>query len=132
MAAAKGIDRRLYDPVAEVGSGDIADAGHRLAAHLFDRRNGFLCRGLVDVVDHDLGAVPHQAKGDFLADAATDKVLGAHIVGPEAGTLITEVSIAMEFGGSAEDIARTCHAHPTLAEAVREAAKGVDGWVMQA
>jgi dihydrolipoamide dehydrogenase len=62
----------------------------------------------------------------ILADAATDKVLGVHIVGPEAGTLITEASITMEFGGSAEDIARTCHPHPTLSEAVKEAALAVD------
>ena len=58
----------------------------------------------------------------ILADAATDRVLGAHIIGPEAGTLIAEIAIAMEFGASSEDIARTCHAHPTLEEAVMEAA----------
>ena len=58
----------------------------------------------------------------ILADAATDKVLGAHIIGPEAGILIAEIGIAMEFGASSEDIARTCHAHPTLEEAVKEAA----------
>ena len=58
----------------------------------------------------------------ILADAATDRVLGAHIIGPEAGTLIAEIALAMEFGASAEDIARTCHAHPTLEEAVKEAA----------
>jgi dihydrolipoamide dehydrogenase len=58
----------------------------------------------------------------ILADAATDRVLGCHILGPEAGTLIAEVAVAMEFGASSEDIARTCHAHPTLEEAVKEAA----------
>lgn len=58
----------------------------------------------------------------ILVDAATDKVLGAHIVGPEAGALIHEIAVLMEFGGSSEDLARTCHAHPTLNEAVREAA----------
>lgn len=63
----------------------------------------------------------------ILADAATDRVLGVHIVGPEAGTLIAECVLAMEFGGSSEDIARTCHAHPTLEEAVKEAALAVDG-----
>jgi dihydrolipoamide dehydrogenase len=63
----------------------------------------------------------------ILADAKTDRVLGCHIVGPEAGTLIAEVVSVMEFGGSAEDIARTCHAHPTLNEAVKEAALAVDG-----
>ncbi|HSR55953.1 MAG TPA: dihydrolipoyl dehydrogenase [Alphaproteobacteria bacterium] len=63
----------------------------------------------------------------ILADAKTDRVLGVHIVGPDAGTLIAEVALAMEFGASAEDIARTCHAHPTLNEAVKEAALAVAG-----
>ncbi|MBN8521822.1 MAG: dihydrolipoyl dehydrogenase [Alphaproteobacteria bacterium] len=63
----------------------------------------------------------------ILADAKTDRVLGCHIVGPEAGTLIAEVAMGMEFGASAEDIARTCHAHPTLEEAVKEAALAVAG-----
>ena len=58
----------------------------------------------------------------ILTDANTDRILGAHIIGPSAGDLIHEICIAMEFGASAEDIARTCHAHPTLSEAVREAA----------
>ena len=62
-----------------------------------------------------------------LADAKTDKVLGCHIVGPQAGELIHEVAVLMEFGGSAEDLARTTHAHPTLAEAVKEAALAVAG-----
>jgi dihydrolipoamide dehydrogenase len=59
-----------------------------------------------------------------LADAATDRVLGAHIIGPYAGELIAEIAVLMEFAGSAEDLARVCHAHPTLSEAVREAAFG--------
>lgn len=63
----------------------------------------------------------------ILADAKTDRVLGCHIVGAEAGTLIAEVVSVIEFGGSAEDIARTCHAHPTLNEVVKEAALAVDG-----
>jgi dihydrolipoamide dehydrogenase len=63
----------------------------------------------------------------ILADAKTDRVLGAHIVGPDAGTLIAEIALAMEFGASAEDVARTCHAHPTLNEVVKEAALAVDG-----
>jgi dihydrolipoamide dehydrogenase len=58
----------------------------------------------------------------FLADAETDRVLGVHIMGFGAGDLIHEAAVLMEFGGSAEDLARTCHAHPTLSEAVREAA----------
>jgi dihydrolipoamide dehydrogenase len=63
----------------------------------------------------------------ILADAKTDRVLGAHILGPDAGTLIAEIALAMEFGASAEDVARTCHAHPTLNETVKEAALAVAG-----
>jgi dihydrolipoamide dehydrogenase len=63
----------------------------------------------------------------ILADKETDRVLGGHIIGPEAGTLIQELALAMEFGASAEDVARTCHPHPTLEEAVKEAALAVDG-----
>ena len=63
----------------------------------------------------------------LLADKATDRLLGAHIVGPDAGTLIAELTTAMEFGASAEDVARTCHAHPSLSEAVKEAALAVAG-----
>ena len=62
-----------------------------------------------------------------LSDARTDRLLGAHIIGPDAGTLIAELAIAMEFGASAEDVARTSHAHPTLAEAFKEAALAVEG-----
>ena len=62
----------------------------------------------------------------ILADAKTDRVLGVHIVGSDAGNMIAEACVAMEFGASAEDIARTCHAHPTLPEAVKEAALAVD------
>jgi dihydrolipoamide dehydrogenase len=63
----------------------------------------------------------------ILADAKTDRILGAHILGPRAGELIAEVALAMEFGGSSEDLGTTCHAHPTLAEAVKEAALAVTG-----
>ncbi len=88
-------------------------------------------------VSYNVGKFPFMANGraramnatdgfvKILADAKTDKVLGCHIVGAEAGTLIAEVVIAMEFGASAEDIARTCHAHPTLEEVTKEAALAV-------
>jgi dihydrolipoamide dehydrogenase len=66
-----------------------------------------------------------------IADAKTDRVLGVHIMGAEAGNLIAEAALAIEFGASSEDIARTSHAHPTLAEAVRQAAMAVEGWSMQ-
>jgi dihydrolipoamide dehydrogenase len=62
----------------------------------------------------------------ILADAKTDRVLGVHILGPDAGNMIAEAAVAMEFGASSEDIARTCHAHPTLTEAVKEAAMAVE------
>lgn len=76
----------------------------------------------------------NDVKGDFaagvvkvLADKATDRVLGVHVVGPNAGELIAEAVLTMEYGGSSEDIARTCHAHPTLSEALREAAMATQG-----
>ena len=62
----------------------------------------------------------------ILADAATDRILGVHIIGAAASEMIAEAAVIMEFGGSAEDLARTCHAHPTLTEAVKEAALAVD------
>ena len=68
----------------------------------------------------------------ILADAKTDRVLGCHIIGAQAGELIHEVAVLMEFGGSAEDLARTCHAHPTLSEAVKEAAMAVAGRAIHA
>jgi len=73
--------------------------------------------------------VNHTTEGfvKILADAKTDRVLGVHIVGADAGNMIAEAAVAMEFGGAAEDIARTCHAHPTLPEAVKEAALAVAG-----
>jgi dihydrolipoamide dehydrogenase len=75
----------------------------------------------------------HETDGfvKILADATTDQVLGAHMVGVAAGEMIAEVCVAMEFGASSEDIARTCHAHPTLTEAVRQASMAVEGWAMQ-
>jgi dihydrolipoamide dehydrogenase len=68
----------------------------------------------------------------ILADAKTDRVLGVHIIGPHAGDLIAEATAAIEFGASSEDLARTCHAHPTLSEAVKEAALGVAGRIINA
>jgi dihydrolipoamide dehydrogenase len=76
----------------------------------------------------------HETEGfaKILEDTATKRVVGAHLIGVGVGEMIGEVCVAMEFGASAEDIARTCHPHPTMTEAIREAAKGVDGWIMQA
>ena len=89
-------------------------------------------------IDYRIGKFPFMANGrakvnnttdgfvKILADTKTDRILGVHIVGPEAGNMIAEAAVAMEFGGSAEDLARTCHAHPTLTEAVKEAALAVE------
>jgi dihydrolipoamide dehydrogenase len=91
-----------------------------------------------DGVHYKVGKFPFTANGrakvnrttdgfvKVLADETTDRVLGVHIIGPDAGTMIAEAAVLMEFGGSAEDLARTCHAHPTLNEAVKEAALAVD------
>ncbi|KUO56483.1 MAG: dihydrolipoamide dehydrogenase [Alphaproteobacteria bacterium BRH_c36] len=89
-------------------------------------------------VEYRAGKFPFMANGrakvnrttdgfvKVLADAQTDRILGVHMLGPHVGELIAEAAVIMEFGGSAEDLARTCHAHPTLAEAVKEAALAVD------
>jgi dihydrolipoamide dehydrogenase len=88
-------------------------------------------------VEYKVGKFPFSANGraraanntdgfvKLLADANTDRILGAHIIGPDAGTMIHEIVVGMEFGAAAEDIARTCHGHPTLNEAVKEAALAV-------
>ncbi|PLR28908.1 dihydrolipoyl dehydrogenase [Caulobacter zeae] len=78
--------------------------------------------------------INHETDGfvKVLADAKTDRILGAHAVGPNVGDMIAEICVAMEFGGSSEDVARTCHPHPTRSEALRQAAMGVEGWTMQA
>ena len=88
-------------------------------------------------VSYNAGKFPFTANGrakanqqtdgfvKILADAKTDRVLGVHIIGSDAGNMIAEAAVLMEFGGSAEDLARTCHAHPTLPEAVKEAAMAV-------
>jgi len=90
-------------------------------------------------IEYRVGKFPFTANGraramgatdgfvKLLADKTTDRLLGAHILGPDAGTLIAELAMAIEFGASAEDVARTCHAHPSLNEAVKEAALAVDG-----
>ncbi|NEX92731.1 dihydrolipoyl dehydrogenase [Caulobacter sp. 17J65-9] len=78
--------------------------------------------------------INHETEGfvKVLADAATDKILGVHMMGPQVGEMIGEACVAMAFGGASEDVARTCHPHPTRSEAVRQAMMGVEGWIMQA
>ena len=95
-------------------------------------------------VDYKVGKFPftanarakvnHEADGfvKVLADAKTDRILGVHMIGPDVGEMIGEYCVAMEFSASSEDVARTCHPHPTRSEALRQAAMGVEGWTMQA
>ena len=90
-------------------------------------------------IEYKVGKFPFMANGralttsategfvKILADKKTDSILGAHIIGHDAGQLIAEIVTTMEFGGSAEDIARICHAHPTTSEAVKEAAMNIEG-----
>lgn len=96
-----------------------------------------------DGIEYKKGKFPFQANSrartnhetigfvKVLADAKTDRILGAHMMGVGVGEMIHEICVAMEFGAASEDVARTCHAHPTLSEAVRQAAMGVEGWTMQ-
>ena len=106
---------------------EIAGVGHteeELKAKGVEYKVGtfpFLANGRAKAMDESEGLVK------ILADKSTDKLLGMHIFGPRASDLIAEGATVLEYGGSAEDVARTCHAHPTLSEAVKEAALAVDG-----
>ena len=108
-----------YPEVASVGASeeDLKAAGRAYTVGKFP----FTANGRAKVNRTTDGFVK------VLADAQNDRVLGVHIIGPDAGTLIAEAAVLMEFGGSAEDLARTCHAHPTLSEAVKEAALAAGG-----
>ena len=112
-----------YPEIASVGQTEeqLKDAGRKYKS------------GAFPFMANSRGRTNHTTDGfvKILADAETDEILGAHIVGPNAGELIAELAVAMEFRAASEDIARTCHAHPTLSEAVRQAAMGVEGWTMQ-
>jgi dihydrolipoamide dehydrogenase len=78
--------------------------------------------------------INHEGEGfvKVLADAVTDEVLGVHMIGPSVSEMVGEYCVAMEFKAASEDVARTCHPHPTRSEALRQAAMGVEGWTMQA
>lgn len=106
-----------YPEVASVGKTEeeLKEAGIAYATGKFP----FTANGRAKVNRQTEGFVK------VLADAKTDRVLGVHIIGPDAGNMIAEAAVLMEFGGSAEDLARTCHAHPTLTEAIKEAAMAV-------
>ena len=108
-----------HPEIASVGKTEeeLKEAGVEYKSGVFQFRANGRARSL-DAID---GYVK------MLADAKTDRVLGVHILGPRAGDLIAEAAVSMEFGASSEDIARCCHAHPTLAEVVKEAALAVDG-----
>lgn len=126
---AKGYGHVNYDAIPSVvyTSPEVAAVGkteEELKEAGIEYKKGvfpFIANGRAKAIGHTEGKVK------ILADAKTDRVLGVHILGPHAGDLIAECAVAMEFGASSEDIARSCHAHPTLAEAVKEAALAVDG-----
>ncbi|HBN77927.1 MAG TPA: dihydrolipoyl dehydrogenase, partial [Planctomycetaceae bacterium] len=117
-----------YDAIPAIvyTSPEVASVGkteEQLKEQKVEYRSGtfpFAANGRARAIGHTAGMVK------ILADAKTDRILGAHIIGPHAGDLIAEVAVAMEFHASSEDLARCCHAHPTLAEAVKEAAMAVD------
>ena len=108
-------DRNLYQLAPNIREAQARERAYQVKVSKFPfRANG---RAMT------LGSFEGEVK--ILADASTDRILGVHILGPHAGDLIAEAAAAMEFGASAEDLARTCHAHPTLAEVLREAALAV-------
>jgi dihydrolipoamide dehydrogenase len=125
---ATGVGHVNYDAIPNVvyTAPEVASVGsteEELAARDIPYRRGtfpFAANGRARALGHIEGRVK------VLAHEATDRVLGVHIVGPRAGDLIAEATAAIEFAASSEDIARTCHAHPTLAEAFKEAALAVD------
>jgi dihydrolipoamide dehydrogenase len=108
-----------HPEIASVGKTEeqLRDAGVEFKKGVFHFKGNSRARAVGDT----------DGRVKILADAKTDRVLGVHIIGPHAGDLIAEAVAAIEFGASSEDIARTSHAHPTLAEAVKEAALAVDG-----
>jgi dihydrolipoamide dehydrogenase len=113
-----------HPEIASVGrsESDLKDEAHEYKSGLFN----FKGNGRAHAIDQADGFVK------IVADKKTDRVLGVHIIGPDAGSLIAECASAMEYGATSEDIYRTCHAHPTLSEAVKEAAMAVDGRAVHA
>jgi len=108
-----------HPEIASVGrtEEELKDAGIKYKKGTFS----FMANGRAKALGETDGMVK------VLADETSDRVLGVHILGPRAGDLIAEAATAIEFGASSEDIARACHAHPTLAETLKEAALAVDG-----
>lgn len=130
---ARGVGHVNYDAIPGVvyTHPEIATVGkteEELAERGVDFKKGvfpFIANGRARALNATDGKVK------VLADAKTDRILGVHIIGARAGDLIAEAVAAIEFGASSEDLARTCHAHPTLSECLREAALGVDGRIRQ-
>jgi dihydrolipoamide dehydrogenase len=126
---ATGYGHVNYDAIPNVvyTQPEIAGVGkteEQLKAGAVEFRKGlfpFRANGRAQSLGHIEGSVK------VLADAKSDRILGVHIIGPRAGELIAEAAVAIAFGASSEDLARTCHAHPTLSEALREAALAVAG-----
>jgi dihydrolipoamide dehydrogenase len=131
---ATGFGHVDYDAIPNVvyTAPEVASVGkteEELASAGVEYRKGtfpFSANGRARALGHTEGRVK------ILADARTDRVLGVHVLGARAGDLIAEAAAAIEFGATSEDIARTSHAHPTLAEAVKEAALAVDGRALNA
>jgi dihydrolipoyl dehydrogenase len=113
-----------HPEIASVGrsESDLKDLAHEYTKGMFNFRGN----GRAHAIDQADGFVK------IVADKKTERVLGVHIIGPDAGSLIAECASAMEYGATPEDIYRTCHAHPTLSEAVKEAAMAVDGRAIHA
>jgi dihydrolipoamide dehydrogenase len=111
-----------HPEIASVGTSedDLKAAGIAYTKGVFHFRANGRAKALGDT----------EGRVKILADEKSDRILGVHILGPRAGDLIAEAAVAIEFGASAEDLARACHAHPTLAEAVKEAALAVGGRVI--
>ena len=113
---------------------ELAGANSIIKISLYSPRGIIYDRNNIPLVDnrqiYDLSVIPFDVSESFdykiISDEKTDKVLGVHMIGPHVGELIAEMALAMEFGASSEDIARTCHAHPTYTEAIKEAALAVD------
>jgi dihydrolipoamide dehydrogenase len=126
MATGHGTYKLWFDSGSDLYAAEIASVGanedalKQAGIKYKSGRFNFAANGRARAAGHTDGFVK------VLADEATDRVLGVHIIGAHAGELIHEAAVAMEFGASSEDIARCCHAHPTLSEAVKEAAMAVD------
>ena len=111
----KGLEAVKKRPGMYIGDTDDGTGLHHMVYEIVDNS-----------IDEALAGYCDEVSVKILADEKTDKLLGVHMIGFNAGDMIAEIVLAMEFGASSEDIARTCHAHPTYSEAIKEAALAVD------